>query len=451
MAAVTLALMAAEASAAGTVEPAWLRILLLRDYNTRVVMLGTLFLGFAAGLIGTFMLLRGRALLSDAVSHSALPGIAVAFMIMVRMGGDGKFTPGLLAGAVTSGLIGTLFVLLIRKTTHIKEDAALGITLSVFFGLGIALLGVIQKMDHGNAAGLESFIYGKTASMLAADAWLIGGAALVIAVTCLLLFKEFTVLCFDPSFAESQGWPVTMLDLVLMVLVIAVTVIGLQAVGLILIIALLVIPSAAARFWTERLRLMMVIAPIIGGLSAFLGAGLSALLPRVPAGAVIVLVGTAAFGVSMLFGTARGVLVRLNRHLALTRRIGRQHLLRAVYEMVEEGEAAGAPVRRDALLARRSWSVGELARLIRGARRNRELAVTGETVALTEAGADEAARLVRNHRLWELYLITHADIATSHVDRDADQIEHVLGADLVRQLEELLERRPGMPACPHAG
>ena len=231
--------------------PTWkevLRVLLLRDYNTRVVVVGTMLLGLAAGIIGTFMLLRKRSLMGDAISHATLPGIGIAFIVMSQYGGSGKFLPGLLLGAFVFGLIGMGLILSIRKFTRIKEDAALGIVLSVFFGLGISILGIIQKMSTGHAAGLESFIYGKTASMLASDAKLIAVAAIVIVSFSVFLYKEFTIICFDQEYAAAQRWPVFSLDVLMMILVVFVTVIGLQAVGLILIIALLIIPPASARF-----------------------------------------------------------------------------------------------------------------------------------------------------------------------------------------------------------
>ncbi|MDE0839605.1 MAG: metal ABC transporter permease, partial [Kiritimatiellae bacterium] len=143
-----------------------LSVLQLQDYNTRVVVIGTVLLGIAAGMIGTFMLLRKRALMGDAVSHATLPGIGIAFLVMAAHGGTGRWLPGLLLGAVISGLIGMGSVLLVRSQSRLKEDAALGIVLSVFFGLGVAILGIIQQLSLGHAAGLESFIYGKTASML---------------------------------------------------------------------------------------------------------------------------------------------------------------------------------------------------------------------------------------------------------------------------------------------
>lgn len=440
----------------------WLRVISLRDHNTRVVVIGAALLGLSAGVLGTFLLLRKRSLLADALSHATLPGIAIAFMVMVAAGGSGKNLAGLLIGAGVFGVLGMLGVALLRRTTRLKEDAALGIVLSVLFGLGTALLGIIQNMPAGSAAGLESFIYGKTASMVARDAWLIAAAGAAVVVLCLVLFKEFKLLCFDPQFGGAQGWPIGMLDLLLMTAVVVVTVVGLQAVGLILVIALVVIPPAAARFWTEDLRHMVWIAGLIGAVSGLLGAGASALLARLPAGAIIVLVAALAFLISMVFGGTRGLLVRAWERIRLRRRIARQHVLRAAYEALEarvgSWRPATAPAAELPSLSRRDfaerawWSEHQRRAELRRAERDGVLASADrEGLRLTALGLAEARRVVRNHRLWELFLIRYAEIAPSHVDRDADMIEHVLSAEIIAELEAMVEAdERGVPSSPHA-
>lgn len=436
-------------------------VLMLRDYNTRVVVIGVSLLGAASGLIGSFLLLRKRALLADALSHATLPGIGIAFLVMVAWGGEGKWLPGLLAGASLAGVLGILCILGIVHTTRIKEDTALGIVLSVFFGLGVAILGVIQATGAGNAAGLESFIYGKTASMLLSDVLLIAAAGGAVVLLCLALFKEFSLLCFDAACARAQGWPVLLLDVLMMGAVVCVVVIGLQAVGLILVIALLVVPPAAARFWTNRLPGLLAVAAVLGGLSGWIGAAISALVPRLPAGAIVVVVAGVLFVVSLIFGRARGVFVRLREHLRLSGRVARQHLLRALYELSESARVSGPQalprmsVRLAALRGERGWSPRRLRRLLRAAQRDGLVErPDGESCRLTERGAAAAWRVVRNHRLWELFLITHADIAPSHVDRDADEVEHVLSPQLIAELEQQLAAaaaRPDLaaPRSPH--
>lgn len=434
-------------------------MLSLANHNTRLVVLSTFILGIASGLTGSFLLLRKRSLMGDALSHACLPGIALAFLLLVAFGAEGKNLAGLLAGAAISGLCGVGLVMAIRATTRIKDDAAMGIVLSVFFGLGVALLGMVQTLPGASAAGLESFIYGKAASIVFDDFVLIASVGVLAVAGSLLLLKEFTLLAFDEGFASAQGMPVSILDALLMLLVAAVTVVGLRAVGLILIIAFLITPAAAARFWTNDLRTMLVLAGVIGGISGWVGAAASALLEDMPAGAVIVLAAAGVFGLSLVFGPARGVLRQWIRQRQLRRKVGRQHLLRAVYEVLESrARAGGEPIcNRPVPLAEvhplRSWTPKRLRQLIEAARREDHIErSTGEALQLSEAGFGEAARTTRNHRLWELYLITHADVAPAHVDRDADAVEHVLSPEMVQALEEQVQARwpnSEVPGSPH--
>ena len=208
------------------------------------------------------------------------------------------------SGAAIFSVLGTASVILIQRHSRLKDDAALGIVLSSYFGLGIVLLGFATRISSGNAAGLSSFIYGKTASMLFLDALLIAATALLAAVFCVLFFKEFALICFDGDFAAAQGWPVARLDFLMMSLAVVVTVIGLQAVGLILVVALLIIPPAAARFWTHDLRRMLLLSGLFGAAAGLVGSGISALMANLPAGAVIVLTASGIFLVSMALGSA---------------------------------------------------------------------------------------------------------------------------------------------------
>jgi manganese/zinc/iron transport system permease protein len=409
--------------------------------------------------MGGFLLLRKRSLMGDTLSHATLPGVGLSFMLAVALGGDGKSLPILLAGAAITGVIGCAAVLFIREQTRIKDDAAMGIVLSVFFGAGVAILGVIQTMPEGSAAGLESFIYGKTASMVMSDFQILVLVTVCVITCSLLLFKEFRLLCFDENFAAVLGWPVKFLDILLLALITAVTVAGLQAVGLILIIAFLITPAAAARFWTNQLDRMLMLSALIGAASGWIGASLSAFFPRLPAGAVIVLVAALFFVVSMLIGTERGVMIRILRQSQLEKRMGRQHLLRALYEILEGGRVTEelnirtVPFRQ--IRGRRTWSDRQLRDYIRRAYNEGlvEAPNKADSILLTETGLVEAKQVTRNHRLWEIYLIEYADVATSRVDRDADMVEHILGDKMVTRLENKLQayRIAGslVPQSPH--
>ena len=277
-------------------------------YNASLVTLGALLLGVASGVTGTFLFLRKRALVSDAISHATLPGVGLAFILMVSLGFDGRNLPGLLFGSGVSALLGLLAVQWLSTRTRLSEDAAIGAVLSVFFGFGIMLLTVIQTMNSGRQAGLESFLLGSTAGMLFADAVLIAVGGLLVLALVLILRRPMTMVGFDPGFAAANGMNIDRIDLAMMGLVLGVTVVGLKIVGLILIVALLIIPPVTARFWTERSDQVVLYAGLFGGVAGWVGASLSASAPDLPTGPIIVLVAFAMFAFSMALAPARGVL-----------------------------------------------------------------------------------------------------------------------------------------------
>ena len=280
-------------------------------YNAALVTIGAALLGGAAGAAGTFMFLRKRALVSDALAHATLPGIAIAFMVMVAFGGDGRSLPGLLVGSAISAVIGLVAIDLMTRHTRLAQDAAIGAVLSVFFGFGVVCLTAIQAMTAGRQAGLETFLLGSTAGMLYGDALLIAISAALCVAGVFLLRRPMTIVAFDTAFAETSGISVRAVDFAMTVLVLAVTVVGLKLVGLVLIVALLIIPPVAARFWTERSEHVLWLSALFGGAAGYVGAALSATAPALPTGSLIVLTAFAIFAVSILFSPHRGVLAQI--------------------------------------------------------------------------------------------------------------------------------------------
>lgn len=295
--------------------------------NARTVLLGTSLLGVGAGVVGTFVVLRRRALVGDAVAHASLPGICIAFLIV----GERQFG-ALLFGALVAGLLGVACISLIRSMTRIKEDAAIGLVLGSFFGLGVALSGIVQRLPAGNKAGLDGFLFGKAASMVRQDVVTIGAVSAVVVTVVAALHKEFGLLSFDREFGRSLGRPAGGLDLLLLTLAATCTVAGLPAVGVVLMAALLIIPPAAARFWTDRLVVMSVLSGAFGLLAALAGTILSALpveegslLSDIPTGPAITLAASTIFLLSMFCAPKRGVIAAFvhrfstRRELALRR------------------------------------------------------------------------------------------------------------------------------------
>jgi len=282
-------------------------------YNATLVTLGAAGLGFAAGMTGTFLVLRGRALLGDAIGHATLPGIVAAFLVMVALGADGRALPGLMLGAALSAALGVWVMGWVTRRTRLGEDAAIGAVLSVFFGAGVVLLTVVQSLPAGRGAGLETMLLGATASMLRQEAYLILAGAAVASLAALALGRTMLWTAFDPAFAQAAGIPVRRVDRAATALALAVTVIGLKVVGLILIVALLIVPAAAARFWTDRGGHVAALAGLFGALSGYLGAAISATAPALPTGPIVVLVAVAIFALSLVFAPRRGMLSRAAR------------------------------------------------------------------------------------------------------------------------------------------
>ena len=233
-------------------------------YNTLVVLAGCGLLGLAAGAVGCFALLRGRALVADAVGHAALPGVALGALAAAALGLEARSLPPLLLGAAATGLLGVLAMQALGRTGRIREDAAIAVVLSAFYAAGVALLSVVQAVPEAAQAGLARFILGQAAALRAADVWLAGGIALACVAACLALFRPLASACFDPEFARAQGLRVALLDMALLGLLVLVCVAGLQAVGLILVVALIVLPPASARLWAARLPGMLALSAAFG-------------------------------------------------------------------------------------------------------------------------------------------------------------------------------------------
>jgi manganese/zinc/iron transport system permease protein len=278
---------------------------LVFDYTLRTVALGSALLGVVSGALGAYAVLRRQSMLGDAMSHAALPGIALAFLVT-----GSKDSAVLLAGAAVAAWIGALLALGVARTTRVKDDSALGLALSVFFGLGLMLLTFIQKRPDANQAGLDKFLFGQAATLLQSDVLTMAAFGLPALLLMLVFWKEFKLLSFDPDFAHSLGLPVRLLDIVLTTLLVVAIVIGLQTVGVVLMSALIVAPAAAARQWTDRLGTMVALSALFGALAGVSGAVISSSAARLPTGPTIVLCISAVVLVSLFFGARRGLVWR---------------------------------------------------------------------------------------------------------------------------------------------
>lgn len=295
---------------------------ILLDANTQWVLLGTLLLGISSGVLGSIALLRKQSLIGDAVAHAALPGICLVFLIV----GERNLIL-LLIGAAISGLIATYCIQFISETSIIKEDTAIGLILSVFFGFGIVLLTKVSQTSSGNKSGLNDFIFGQAASLVGNDVRLMAGAAFVLTLITFLLFKELKVLTFDPEFAKGLGLPTKLLNIIFLTLLVAAIVIGIQAVGVILMAAMLITPAVTARYWTQSLAKMVVISGIFGALSGVIGTILSTFGEGLSTGPFIVVTATFFFFISFLFAPERGLITRAVKRALLNKKLQKELLI----------------------------------------------------------------------------------------------------------------------------
>lgn len=281
---------------------------ILSDYTFQVVGLGALLMGAISGLMGSYALLNKRSLLGDGVSHAALPGVVLAFMLT-----GSRHTGTLLMGALISGLLATLLITGITRHSRIRFDSALALIMSAFFGLGLVLLSQVQKQPDARQAGLDRFIFGQASTLLMRDVHIMLICGLVLLVLSLLFWKELKLFSFDREYAHSLGFSPRRLDLLLSLMVVTAIIVGLQTVGVILMSAMLVAPAAAARQWTHRLWVMVLLSALFGGLAGLLGTLLSSALVKMPTGPAIVVAASLMTMISLLAAPGRGVIARLRQ------------------------------------------------------------------------------------------------------------------------------------------
>lgn len=247
------------------------------------------------GVVGTYVVLRGMAFIGDAVAHAVFPGLAVAFVV----------SGNLVLGGSVAGVLTAVLVAVFSQNRRLKEDSIIGIFFVAAFALGI----VVISRAPGYAGSLQQFLFGSITGIPDSDLYIVAGMAGLVLLAVMLLNKEFVTVSLDRESARAMGLPVFWLDLILYVLVTLAVVISVQTIGNILVLALLVTPAATARLLTDRLGVMMLLAPLIGALSAFVGLYISWSWDF-PTGGTIVLVLTAVFLAAWLFAPRQGVLAR---------------------------------------------------------------------------------------------------------------------------------------------
>jgi manganese/zinc/iron transport system permease protein len=409
------------------------------DANVRFVAFGSMLLAASSATVGCFTLLRQRTLVGDAVAHSVLPGVCLAFII-----GESKNPLYLLIGAFATGWLSLVIIDQITRRSKLKEDTAISVVLSVFFGLGILLLTAIQHSGSAAQSGLDKFLFGKAASLVGEDLIVFGAVGVALVALVLLFFKELTLISFDKDFATSLGLPVPLMELLLTTLTVMAVVVGIQAVGVVLMAAMLITPAAAARFWTNDIRLMVLLAAAFGAFSGVSGAYISYVAPNMPTGPWIVMVVSVLAITSFMLAPGKGVIRNLLRQKANREQIRNENVLKAMFYLGEEDPDSGHDPNfyhhytLTEIVARRPTEPRQLEQTLHRLRRKRMVHQIGEAYALTEAGRAQGQRLTKLHRLWEMYLTTYLNIAPDHVHDDAETIEHIITPEIEERLAELL-------------
>lgn len=401
------------------------------DPNLRYVMLGSLLLAGSSALVGCFTFLRKKALVGDAIAHAVLPGVCLGFIV------SGTKNPlYLVIGAFITGWLAVVALDYITLKSKIKEDTATGLVLSVFFGIGIFLLTVIQNSGNAAQSGLNNFLFGKAASLLPQDVLVFGCISIVLIAAVLLFYKELKIITFDPDFAKACGIPVRRLELLLTSLTVMAVVVGIQAVGVVLMAAMLITPAAAARFWTERLDVMLLLSASFGLVSGFTGTWISLLAPAMPTGPWMVMVLSTIALFSFFIAPDRGILQRLMRQKRYQRKIKDENLLKKLYTLSESNGHTPAAFDLKELLHYDKES--ELRKVTKRLSRQGYLVKDTNQIKLSTAGLRRGQRVVKLHRLWEVYLTQYMNLPSDHVHEDAENIEHILTPELEKLLEEKL-------------
>ncbi|GAB4474614.1 MAG: manganese ABC transporter permease MntC [Thermoflexibacter sp.] len=406
-----------------------------REINVVYVVLGSILLSASSAIVGTFTFLKKKSLVGDAVAHAVLPGVCLAFLAI------GTKNPlALIVGAFLSGWLSMLCIDWIVKNSKLKEDTAVGLVLSVFFGVGILLLTSIQHSGNEEQAGLDSFLFGKAAALVGEDLAVFASTAIILVLIVLLFFKEFKLIAFDEHFAKVIGLPVKRLEFILTTLTVLAVIIGIQAVGVVLMAAMLITPPAAARYWTDRLATMVLLSAIMGAVAGFLGAFISYLAPAMPTGPWIILVISFIALFSFLFAPRKGLIAKFLQQRKYQNKFTDENILKLIYHLGEKDKLFFEERSADYIKKHRLFQPQILKKSLQRLREEGYLSQNEKGWAFTKEGYDRGKRIVRLHRLWELYLTEYLRIAPDHVHDDAETMEHIITPEIEKQLEHRLQK-----------
>ena len=412
--------------------------------------IGCMLMCLAAALVGVIIFLRKQSLLGEALSHAAYPGVILGVLVATLFSLDDTYeteiTILIMAGAFATALLGLWVIHFLESRFRIRSDSALCFVLSAFFGIGITLASHVQFSHASLYRQAQGYLYGQAATMSDTHIWIYGILALTAFMLVFWLFKELQVMTFSREYAKSLGIPVDLIDTLVFILTVLAVVIGIRSVGVVLMSAMLIAPVAAARQYTNKLHIMLLLAALIGVISGFLGNYLSVEWSyylslkypssrlSLPTGPMIVLVASGICFISLLFAPERGYFQRLIRIARFRYRCIRENLLKTIWRYGPEKE-----VTFDQIAKYQNASKAYLHLILMGLTNNGWVEKNGSYYRLTSDGKQWAARVVRLHRLWEVYLADYLGVGVERVHRNAEEMEHIITPELERELTLLLK------------
>lgn len=401
--------------------------------DTWIVVAGVLS-AMSCALVGNFLVLRRMSMMGDAISHAVLPGLAVAFLLSGSRHGLAMFV-----GAAVVGVCTALFTQWIHTLGQVEESASMGVVFTALFAVGLVLIvRAANKVDLDPGCVLYGAI-----EMVPLDTtrvlgftipravFMLGGVLVFNLLFVALLYKELRIAAFDPALATTLGINARLIHYLLMTLVAVTAVASFEAVGSILVIAMLVVPAAAAHLLTDRYGVMLVLSMAIAAAAAVLGHVGAITVPAwfgygdtSTAGMMAVAAGV-LFGLAVLLAPRYGLICRAYHRVSLSLRIVCEDILGGLYR---DEEAQGTGSRGAASAAYSRMPGATFAARVAGwlLRRRGMLAVSGGQVMLTPLGRERAVHIIRGHRLWESYLAKHMELPPDHLHESAEHAEHYL-------------------------
>lgn len=415
----------------------------LSELDIWVAVLGSI-CAAACALPGTVLVLRRQSMMSDAISHTVLPGLAIAFIITLSRDPLPMFF-----GAAVVGLLTAFAVQWVQKLGRMDAGAAMGVVFTSLFAVGLLLLSndTLQNVDLDPGCVLYGNIDTAAANIVLSDTllpreiWTNGGVLLLNTLLFVVFYKEFKLTAFDPALADSLGVSSRFMHYLLMAMTAVTTVVAFETVGSVIVIAMFIVPAAAAYLLTDRFGLMLVFAVVFAVACAALGTLAATAVPAwfgyretVSAGAMATVAGLLFIAV-WLTAPRHGLISKHLGRVALNLRILREDILGLLYRLEEMTDTAPDAPFAHTMRAVLSPSPIAARLALATLSRNRLIDRSGGAVRLTEPGRSRARKLVRTHRLWETYLARHIDIPVSHVHGSAEKLEHVTSEQMQRQLD----------------